>query len=251
MTGKLSAPGEHAARARVETIFAAVDRLSAVDIYELAAPSIDRDDRDVRMAELERLADGAGRGDLLDDACEALTNAVVTRLSSIRTYQYGMVTAGTARAEDQVRIVSVLRDLVAVAVMQDRLEPDDARALAGPGLQLLASRLGVLDDPSLADLATPLDETAPPLVGAPTEEEWAAAEAQAGVADRDELSDGDYAPPGTRVMRRGFFVVVGLVGVVVATAWGVSEDSILVGLLIAGVVVALCWTFATWSPSRG
>ena len=76
MTGRLSAPGEHAARARVETIFAAVDRLSAVDIYELAAPSIDRDDRDVRMAELERLADGAGRGDLLDDACEALTNAV-------------------------------------------------------------------------------------------------------------------------------------------------------------------------------
>ena len=251
MTGRLSAPGEHAARARVETIFATVDRLSAIDIYELAAPSIDLDDRDVRMAELERLADGAGRGDLLDDACEALTNAVVTRLSSIRTYQYGMVTAGTARAEDQVRIVSVLRDLVAVAVMQDRLEPDDARALAGPGLQLLASRLGVLDDPSLAELATPLDETAPPLVGAPTEEEWAAAEAQADVADQEHVAEEDYSPPGTRVMRRGFFVVVALVGVVVAMAWGVSEDSILVGLLTAGAVAAVCWTFATWSPRRG
>jgi len=248
MTGRLSAPGEHAARARVETIFAAVDRLSAVDIYELAAPSIDRDDRDVRMAELERLADGAGRGDLLDDACEALTNAFVTRLSSIRTYQYGMVTAGTARAEDQVMIVTVLRDLVAVAVMQDRLEPDDARALAGPGIQLLASRLDVLDDPSLADLATPLDQTAPPLVGAPTEEEWAAAEAQ---ARQGEVIEQDrYSPPGTHALRRGFFALIGVVGVAGALVYGYAAQTLPAALLVAGAVAAVCWTFATWSPRR-
>ena len=113
-----------------------------------------------------------------------------------------MVTAGTARAEDQVRIVTVLRDLVAVAVMQDRLEPDDARALAGPGLQLLASRLGVLDDPGLADLATPVDET--------RRRSWVRPPRRSGPPRRPRPvsltgrhADEDYCPPGTRAMRRG------------------------------------------------
>jgi len=250
VTGRLSAPGEHAARARVETVYAAVDRLSPIDLNEMVAPRIDLDDRDARLAELERLAAGAGRADLLDDAREALSNAIIARHADIRPYPYGMTTTGTARVEDQAAIVTALRDLVAVAVMQDRLEPDDARALARPGLQLLGSRVPLLDDPAWADLAAPAGVTSLPPAGAPTEDEWAAADAHAAPAGREDAVDDGYTPPGTRVMRRGFFAVVAAVGVPVGVAWGVSEDSIVVGLLIAAAVVALCWTFATWSPAR-
>src|SRR5436190_15057105 len=115
MTGRLSAPGEHAARARVETIFAAVDRLSPVDLNDIVAPRLDHGDRDARLAELERLAAGAGRAALLDDAREALSNAILARHADIRPYPYGMTTTGTARVEDQAAIVTALRDLVAVA----------------------------------------------------------------------------------------------------------------------------------------
>jgi hypothetical protein len=249
VAGRLSAPGEYAARARVETVFAWVDQLSAVDIYEMASPAIDLDDRDARMDELERLADAAGRGALLDDAREALTNAVASRIATIRTYPYGMMTAGTARAEDQVAIVRALRDLVAVAVMRDRLEPDDARALAMPGLQVLGSRVPVLEDPAWADLATPLDDAAAPPEWAPTEEEWAVADAQ---ARRDEIVELDrYSPPGTRVMRRGLFAVIGVFGVAGAILYGYAAQALPAALLVAGAVAALCWTFATWSPRRG
>lgn len=251
-TGRLSSPGEHAARARVEAVYRAVDRLSPSDLNEIPVPPVDLDDRDARIEALERLADGAGRRPLLDDARAALANAILARFADIRPYPYGINPTGSARVEDQAAVVTALRDLVAVAVMQDRLEPEDARALARPGLHLLGSRVAILDDHAWADLARDAeapDGTVATLAGAPTEADWAAAAEQARTDRVAALQDG-YVPPGTRIMRRGLVGVVAAAGVIGAVAWGLAEDDFLLGLLVAAAVVALGWTFATWSPRR-
>jgi hypothetical protein len=127
-------------------------------------------------------------------------------------------------------------------VMQDRLDPADARSLARPGLGLLDARARVLDDPAWADLADPSDDGRAEPPGAPLEEDWAAADAGSTVEG--------YVPPGTRTMRRGFFGVVGVVGVVAALGYGFVAQELPASLLWAGAVAALCWTFATWSPRR-
>ncbi|HEY3335011.1 MAG TPA: hypothetical protein VGK16_07200 [Candidatus Limnocylindrales bacterium] len=248
-SGRLSSPGEHAARARVEAVYEAVDRLSASDLNEIPAPPFGATGREGRLDELERLADGSGRRPLLDEARDALANAILARFAGIRPYPYSINPTGAARVEDQAVIIAVLRDLVAVAVMQDRLEPEDARALARPGLRMLGSRASVLDDRAWEDLLGPADAAAAVPEGAPREEDWVAADEAARVAGRDPGLDG-YAPPGTRLMRRAFFGVVAVVGVVGAVAWGFGERNLPVALLAAGAVLALCWTFATWSPRR-
>lgn len=178
---------------------------------------------------------------------------MIARLADMRPYPDGLYARGSARAEDQAATVAALRDLVAVAVMQDRLEPDDARALAKPGLHVLGSRLPVLEDPAWADLAAPEVEAAqmPAPAGAPTEAEWAAAAVQARSDAPGAEGDEGYSPPGTRLMRRAFFGIIAVTGSLAAVVWGIGEDRMLVGLLVAGAVLALCWTFATWSPRRG
>ena len=47
-------------------------------------------------------------------------------------------------------------------------------------------------------------------------------------------------------MRIVFFGVVGAVGTIAGVGWGFASGQLLLGILVAAAVVAVCWTFATW-----
>ena len=176
---ELLLPGEREAVERIEAVYAAVDELSLADLGWATMEQLDPADRDERLLALEELADGLGRGDLLDDARDELRDTVLSRLSSHHglVYLAGDLGSASSSAEGRAAIVAALMDLVAVAVVEDRLDPSDASTLARPGRQLLgtASRSDdasddhgpLLPPPSPADLA---------LTGAPSDADWAEAE---------------------------------------------------------------------------
>ena len=230
----LAAPGERAARARVEAVFEAIDRLSTADLNSAPVPRVDLDGRAARLDRVHDLAAGLGRGALLDDALGAVRDAVLDRIGDMRPYPYAVNPTGAARVEDQAAIVAALQDLVAVAVVEDRLDPAEAAQLAAPGRQLV----GLRGDDDADEPPEEKPEVAS--VGAPSRADWS-------VADREAHASA-YSPPGTRAMRRIFFVVAAVVGVLAALATGIGGGDWLLALGLAAAVVALCWTFATWSP---
>ncbi|MEO5966443.1 MAG: hypothetical protein ABIR11_13340 [Candidatus Limnocylindrales bacterium] len=252
---RLTAPGEPAAIARVEAMFRVIDQLGPADLARVPIPRLDIEDREIRLAELERLADHAGRGRLLDDARDALTSALVGRFGDRLPYPYSLQPLGSPRTVDQAAIVMALRDVVAVSVMEDRLDPADAAALAGPGWRLL----GIRDGPDDAVAGSEDAHGAPPhaptshvRVDEPSDADWAAAARDAArdaVAEADEPARG-YVPPGTRVMRLAFFGSLAVLGIPAVMIAGFASDNLTMGLLGAGAVGALCWTFATWHPRR-
>jgi hypothetical protein len=129
--------GLDAAQARVEALFAAIDRLGPQDLDLVALPAPDPEERAARVRRLEALADEAGRRELLDDARDALQRELLERWTSQLRLAFGAESTMTGRAADRAAAVTALRDLVAVAVMRDRLEQEDADALSEAGLVLL------------------------------------------------------------------------------------------------------------------
>ena len=235
--------GERAARERVEAVWTAIDTLSPENLQAAPVPRLDLEDREVLLADLERLADRLGRGRLLDEVRAETRDAISRRFVDRWPLRpYGTSAYAGARTEDQVAIAMALEDLVSVAVMEDQLDPDDAEVLAGPG-RLIATTGPSLGDVGQADDADEpsVPQDAPP--GAPSERDWAEADHGATVVQPDvEL-------PGPHGMRIAFFGVMGVLGVVGAIGVGVVDGEPLFGLLVAGAIAALCWTFATYRSS--
>ena len=244
--------GERAARERVEAVWAAIDTLSAEDLHTAPVPRLDLEDREVLLADLERLADRLGRGPLLDEARAKTRDGISRRFVDWWPVRpYGGSPIAHARTGDQVAIAMALEDLVSVAVMEDQLDPDDAEVLAGPGRLIANMEAGPTDerhaDDEVADEADEADQAdeADEADGAPSERDWAEADHGATVVQPDvEL-------PVPHGMRIAFFGVIGVLGAVGALVVGVVDGQPFFGLLVAGAIAALCWTFATFrSASR-
>ncbi len=251
---RLSPPGEAAARARVEAVFARIDELSPAELDLVVIRPPDPDTRDPLIEELESAADRHGRGELLDEARDAVRDNVFRRIST--RFPSDRITGGprpSGSTEDLAGLVVVLQDLVAVAATEDLIDPPTARALAGPGRTLLGlpgepEATTPTDDPR-REPATPSDGLARPAPAgtpawAPTRSDWAA-------ADRGETSvDRDAEMPGVRGLRMAFFGVVGVAGALAALVAGIADGQPVLGALGAMAVAAVCWTLATFRRAR-
>lgn len=236
---RLSTPGERDARARVESVFAAVDRLSADDLNQAAVPVLDLEDRDVLLEELERRADSADRGRLLDRARDGLRDAMLRRFADRYAYPYGISATGSARVQDQAAIITALRDLVAVAATRDLIDPADADILSAPGLQILgAAADAALLDPSAVSAGThAADDTGR---GAPTADDWAAAEAGATAIEPRARSSATRDP-------RGLVLLALAAGSVLAiVAMRTDRSQVVVGALLGGAAILVVWAVLAW-----
>ena len=243
---RLWAPGEHAARRHVEAVFEAIDRLSGADLAGIAITRPDDDRHDALLAELEARAAERGRMPLVEQARAAVRNAVAVRIASEwPAGTYGFRSRINARPGDTVALLQALEDTVSVAVMEDALDHGVADELAEPGRRLLGL------EPLVDARHTARGERHPaagpsPIASArtrawePSADDWAAA----GTGDR--RVGHRTSPPGTRGMRIVFFGVVGAVGTIAGVGWGFASGQLLLGILVAAAVVAVCWTFATW-----
>ena len=91
----------------------------------------------------EQLADDAGRGEMLDDAREAVIDAYTARLGNMNLWTSGVATGVPYSPRDRADSQAALLDLVTAAVTEDLLEASDVRLLGDDG-QL------ILDLPTLA-----------------------------------------------------------------------------------------------------
>jgi hypothetical protein len=229
------APGERAARRRVEAVYAAVDRLTVEDLQRSTVPPRDPEQRKLLLGRLERRADQNERGPLLDEARAWLRDALHSR--SVSRYRAESGALGwymEGRAEDQAQVLLALEDAVSVAVAEDLLERDDAAALADPGRRLLG----------LAPLVATPEAPAPSLDWEPTRTDWEAASSGA-----TSVQGGQW-PRGTRMLRVAFLGTAAVIGAGAAMAWGLTEGEPWQGALVAVAVVALCWTLATYRNTR-
>jgi hypothetical protein len=224
-------PAEREARARVEEVYAAVDRLTPEDLAHTPLPPRDLEERAALLAELERVVARWGRGALLDEARDTLRQALAARAMSryrAESGAVGVVTGG--RPEDVAQLVLALEDAVAVAVAEDLLDPRDAAALADPGRRIVR----------LEPLAASSLEPDPPASGwAPRSEDWEASE-DGGSASVDH----DEPMAGNRAIQARFFELVGAAGALLVLGAGLAADQPGLGVLGALAIAGLAWTFA-------
>lgn len=124
--------GEAGARARLEALFARIDRLTP---DELARFGLRRDDDDER-AELRRTvaaaARASGRSALVSEARASVREAVLARYSAGSLHQtwieinWGLSQGTTA---DRVAIVDALQDAAAAVIVADLVDPEVTEAL--------------------------------------------------------------------------------------------------------------------------
>lgn len=234
---RLSLPGESAARGRVEEVFAAVDRLAARDLANVVVATVDPSDRNRRLESLESLAAARGRADLLADALQAVRRHLDTLVSEAQlVVMYGHGASVPARVEDQVRTYQAIEDAVAVAVMEDALDVDDARVLSSRGRSLLG--LPPIGEDRAGGGEPPRRPT-----WEPSAAEWVDAAGSSGI-------DRDAPMPGQRGFRWFLFGAIALIGIPAAIGGGVASGQVLLGVLFALAIGALCWTFATYRPAR-
>ncbi len=228
---RLSNPGERAALVRVEAIAARADGLQV----ELFAPSglalLDPDERARLVAEVKAEADRTGRRQLLDEVCGRVSGTLQARLSRpVRSGPVGLLSLTPGRPDDEAALITIVTDAIAVAVMEDRLQPVTAARLSAPGRTLLGlPLLGGLGGPSAA---SPLD------VPEPSPQDWA--DAAAGGARA-----GVYTPfpVGHRVALATIVAcTAGPIALFIGAGVGQTGAGILAGL----AVVALCWLAATY-----
>jgi hypothetical protein len=231
---RLTPPGEAAARARIEVVFEAVDRLSAYVLAQAVIGRTDPDERDRRRARLEDAVGRSDRGALLDAARAALNHALQAKVSaSLVGTAYGVIAASSGRVDDRVAVFQALDDAVGVAVAEDLLEVEDARALSDPGRALLG----------LPPVGTDALEPRPGDRGErgawePTDADW--------VDARRSAASGSNLLPGVRGLWQVFLGVIAVAGIVLAIAFGLTGDQPWLGLLAAVAIGAVCWTLATF-----
>lgn len=229
----LSNPGERAARARLEALMERIDSLSAADLRAAPVPQSDPETREALVILAEDAADRAGRGELLDEAREAVREAMLRRFVDYwPMLPYGSAYHSVSRTDDQAEIIAALEGAVAVAITEDLLAPSDAAALGDPGFRLLAV------EPTDAPGADAARDLLPEPDYAPTAADWEEA------ANGDTAIDHEVADEPARRAQRLWFVAFGLFLVAVALAWGFTEGEPLVGVLAAIAAIAVTWTLA-------
>jgi hypothetical protein len=240
---QLTAPGERAARARVEALFERIDEIGPA-IRFLPVPRLDLVAREALLADVEGLADRNGRGALLDEARERLRDGLL-RLAGTRLQPgwIGQPIASTGTIEDQIARQMAIEDAVTVAVVEDLLDDDTIGALSSPGKRMLGMPLPGFDGDRMADGA---DDTAGrepsgdvTTAGeaalddaAPDDDDRAAAEAQVEAIEQEAA---------LRQRRAVVFVAAMAIVLPLGVAGGVSLP-ILVVIAIAALFLA--WVFA-------
>jgi hypothetical protein len=142
----------------------------------------------------------------------------------------------SGRVEDRVAVIAAIEDAVAVAVVADAMKPDDAWALAGPGMQLLG--VPPTDLPSAAQLE--------PTALADGEDASRTKRADGTADDGDaglaaELEAEEEARASLRQRRAAVFVIVAAIAVPAA----LTLDIGLIGLVLVVLALALlAWLFA-------
>lgn len=223
--------GEHAARERVEAVYAAVDRLTPEDLSNLVLADRDLEQRTVRLADLERVADRAGRAPLLDEARTWLNEALAQRvLARAWAGAFGMSLVG--RAEDIAEVRLALEDAVSVAVVEDLLDPASAGSLADPGRRILGLEPIAAPPPDATPAEAPWE---------PSASDWADA-----AASGAEAVDHEEPMAGGRDLQAWFFGVAGGFGVLATLAFGAVLDQLPLAVLASLAIAAVAWTLATY-----
>jgi len=227
---RLSAPGERAALERVERIVERVDGFR-VEMLALSPDALlDPDEHARLVAELEAEAARCGRRDLLDEVRDRVRSTLAIRAAQPTRFDPVYRSPLTPmRAEDAAAVVMSVTDAVAVAVLEDRLAPETAARLAGPGRDLLG--LPPLGARAAASVTRPA-------IPEPSADDWA--EAATG-----EARTGDYTPLPVGV-RVGVATMAATVLAPVAIFVGVGSGQTVAGMLAALAIVAVCWLVATY-----
>jgi len=221
---RYTAPGELAARARVEALFARIDQLGP-DMLLLPVPGFDLEARDIALDELEDLADRRGRGALLDEARRRVRDGLPARTVARHPgYPVGESLVASGTVEDQVARMLAIEAAVSVAVVEDVLDPGTIAFLSAPGRRLL--RLAPLDPPEGPDERA---DDAPAPEGMTADDQ----------ADADEADV--EAASAKRQQRVALFFLIGLIALLIAWSSGVALPIIAMILLASGLIA---WLFA-------
>ena len=247
---RLSAPGEHAARARVEAVFELLDEWGPRDLARVAVGRRDTGTLAAGRRELERVARTHGRGGLLDEARHSVRDRLLARMSADLVNVAGVPVTPPARPDDVAALIGALQDAVDVAVVEDVLDPDVADELANAGRALLglpplhpAPAPAGVHHPTVRRASTPMEPTRPAAPAwEPSDRDWAESAHRPGRA-------GDNLLPGVRGLWVAFVALLGVAGVIGAVGWGIAEGSPWIGVLGAAAVVAVAWTLASYRRS--
>jgi hypothetical protein len=232
---RLSAPGEAGARARVEDLFARIDRLSGAALMATTVAPIPQDQRAPMLQRLEEAVARHGRSTLLTESRETIRARILARIASVYPLDaYSGVPYIPARPEDQASLVAALEDVAAVAVAEDLIALQDAAALASPARQLLG--MG-----PLTTLATPEADRTP--AWEPSAADWADADSGSARLDLGR-------PYAGSTMVRALIGLATAMGIVAALVIGVGAGVPLIGLLAAAAVASVGWTLATYRHQR-
>ncbi len=236
---RLSVPGEAAARARVEVVFAAVDGLSPQLLAQAVIGRTDPDERDRLLDVLEEAVTRSGREELLDAARGPVNRVLQAKVAdSILGAAYGAMVASSGPVDDRVAVFQAIDDAVCVAVAEDLLELDDARVLSDPGRAFLGL-------PPVGDGAEParapgrerhMERHIERRGWEPTDADWT--DAQPSPADRSALL------PGVRGLWQLMLGAIAVIGIPAAVALGASSDQLWLGILAAVAIGVVCWTLA-------
>ena len=137
---------------RLDAFLARLDRVGLEDLRLLALPIPDARERAALLEEVDRVADGAGRRPLVDEA-RARTRAAIER--AYARHQYEPTWAGLnwgrsmGTTRDRLGLTLAAEDAAVAAVMRDLLD-DDTIAVLGEPFEHAAGMAGSTAVPSLS-----------------------------------------------------------------------------------------------------
>jgi hypothetical protein len=143
------------ARLRLEALFTRIDRLIPDDLAHAGlAPGPDDDARAAARSRALDAAEGAGLGQLVDDAVAEARERVLRRWTDglYRPSWVGMLNWGVSlgRAADRLAVVAAIEDAALAAVVDGMVDPDDRETLALDADHLLGLATGGPAEESLA-----------------------------------------------------------------------------------------------------
>jgi hypothetical protein len=144
------------AAGRLDAFLERLDRVGLEDLRLLSLPLPDREERTALLADVDRLADEAGRKSLVDVARRRTREAIERAYAR---HQYEPTWAGLnwgrslGTTNDRIGLTVAAEDAAVAAVLGDVLDEDTAAALTEP-FELAAGMAGSTATPSLS-LTTP------------------------------------------------------------------------------------------------
>ncbi len=147
------ADGETEARARLEALFTALDRLTPDELGHIGYRMASDEEREPLLGAIDEAARRTGRVELVDEARERALDAVMRRYADgqLRPTFAGLnwgLSGGTS--EDRVAIAETLADAAAAAVVEDALDPEMAAALALDAAAVVGMSAGEVSEGSIA-----------------------------------------------------------------------------------------------------